>query len=150
MRLLPLLTIAAAGVLAAPASAGDFRTSANAACDRYDRTTNALPAITSKAELRRQMVLVPKLFRAMVERIAAVPSSPRQRAQAAQLVGSLRVVQRTLDRVRDAFLSGDRAGVAAAIRAGTAPSRAAARSARALGLPTCARLASEAAKGPQP
>lgn len=145
-----LVIVAAAGPLAAEARAGGFHTAANAACVRYDRATAALPAITSAAELRRQLVLVPRLFRTMVERIAAAPAPPAQRAQATALVASLRRVQGVLGRIRDAFLRGDQPGVDAAIRSGTAPSRAAARSALALGLPTCARLAATAAKGQKP
>jgi hypothetical protein len=150
LALPPLLALLAAGALAAPAPAGGFRASADAACARYDRTTSALPQITSATELKRQLVLVPKLFRAMVDRIAAAPAPQAQRAQAARLVGSLRQVQRVLGQIRDAFLRGDEAGVAAAVRSGTAPSRVAARTAKALGLPVCSRLAQEAAKGPQP
>jgi hypothetical protein len=145
-----LLIVAASAVLAAPAPAGEFRTAANAACGRYDRTTANLPGITSAAELKRQLVLVPRLFRAMVDRIAATPAPQAQRAMATELVASLRRVQRILGQIRDAFLRGDKPGIDAAVRSGAAPSRAAARAARALGLPTCAHLAASAAKGPQP
>jgi hypothetical protein len=147
---LPLLALVGAASLSTSATAGGFRAAANAACVRYARITSALPQITSTTELKRQLVLVPKLFGTMVDRIAATSAPLTQRAQAAQLVGSLRRVERVLRQISDAFLRGDQAGVAAAVRSGTAPSLVAARAARALDLPVCARLAREAAKGPQP
>lgn len=145
-----LLASAGAAAVAAAARAADYRSTANAACARYDRTADALPKITSADEWKRQLVLVPKLFRTMVDRIAAAPAPQAQRAQAARLVTALRQVQRALGQIRDAVLRGDQAGVDAAIRSGTPPARAAARTARALGLPACARLAASAAKGPRP
>ena len=150
-RLVPtLVLVLAAGVLAATAGATDYRVAANAACVRYDSKTNGLPPITSAAELKRQLVLVPRLFGAMVGSIEALAAPPAQRPQATRLVASLKQVHGVLGRIRDAFLRGDRAGVDAAQRSGIAPSRDAARAAKALGLPTCARLAADAAKGPQP
>lgn len=148
LALPPLLALLAAGAVAAPAPAGGFRASADEACARYDRSTSALPQITSATELERQLVLVPKLFRAMVDRIAAVPAPQAQRAQAARLVGSLRQVQRVLGQIRDAFLRGDESGVHAAVRSGGPAARAVGRAAKALGLPACVRLAREAVAGP--
>lgn len=137
-------------IIAAPARPADYRSAADAACARYDRQTNALPPITSAAELRRQLVLVPRLFGTMVGRIAALRAPRAQGSQAARLVASLTQVHGVLGRMRDAFLRGDSAGVDAAQRSGTRLSREAARSAKALGLTACARLAADAAKGPQP
>jgi len=145
-----LLAAAAAGAIATAAPAADFRTTANAACVRYDRTTNALPQIASAAELKRRLVLVPKLFTTMVDRIAALDPPHADAARAGRLVASLRQVERAMNRIRDAFLRGDQAGVDAAVRAGTPPSRVAARTAQALGLPACVRIAAQAAKGSQP
>ena len=146
----PVLVLLAAVPVAAASPGLDFRAAANGACVRYDRATSALPQIDSAAELKRQLDLVPRLFRTMVERIAAAPPPPSQQARAVQLVASLRRVQASLARIRDAFLRGDRPGVRAAVLAGTGPSRIAARTATELRLPTCARLALAATKGWSP
>lgn len=149
LALFALAVGATAGTLAAAAPAADFRTVANGACVRYDRTTSAFPEVTSAAEMKRQAVLGPKLFRTMVDTIAAAPPPPpAQRKRAANLVASLRQVQRALNAFRDAFLRGDKAGMNEALRSGPAPSAAAAAAAKVLGLPVCARLAADAAKGP--
>jgi hypothetical protein len=130
-----------------PARGADYRTAANGACARFDGKTNAFPQITSAAEYKRQLVLVPKLFKAMVDTIAALRPPAGKAADASRLVSALREVQKRLEQVRDASFRGDQKAVSTAVQLGKAPSARAARSAKALGLPVCARLASTFSKG---
>jgi hypothetical protein len=146
-----LLAVAVATAAAAPSSgaaaAVDYRHAADVACAKYDRTTNALPPITSAAEMKRQVVLVPKLFGVMAETIAALKPPAGKSPEAKRLVASLRVIGVQLGKIRDAYLHQNQAAIAPAVRAGEAASKAAVTSARALGLPACSKLAADATKG---
>lgn len=144
------LFVGLSGALATPAQAADYRSTANGACARFDSKTNALPPITSAAEYKRQLVLVPKLFKAMVDTIAALQPPAGKAADASRLASALREVQKRLEQVRDASFRGDQKAVSTAVQLGRAPSARAARSAKALGLPACTRLASTFAKGSTP